>query len=101
MESDCTCKDLPAVRSCVTAYFADLDHMAVARTLQCDCHRGVVVVRLDDTEAGDDFLGFGVGPSVTMPALTSRPLDFRPSPPAIEAPNFCIQAYQAACKACI
>src|SRR5262249_60379198 len=36
-----------------------------------------------------------------MPALTSRPLGFRPSPPTIADLYFCIQAYQACCKACI
>src|SRR5262249_5994860 len=40
------------------------------------------------------------GPSVTMPALTSRPLGFRPSPPTIAELYFCIHAYQAVCKAC-
>src|SRR5262249_1477090 len=53
-------------RSCVAAQFADLDSVAnvaciLARTLACDCHRGGVVVGLDDAEAGDDFLGFDVG----------------------------------------
>src|SRR4029453_2273565 len=37
-------KPVRAVRSCVAAQFADLDRIAVARTLPCDGHRGVVVV---------------------------------------------------------
>src|SRR5215467_5360199 len=36
-----------------------------------------------------------------MPALTTRPLGFRPSPPTIAELYFCIHAYQACCKACI
>src|SRR5215813_8245352 len=35
------------------------------------------------------------------PVLTTRPLGFRPSPPTIAELYFCIQAYQAPCKACI
>src|SRR5262249_36340277 len=55
-----------AVRSCIAAQFADLDCVAVlagilARTRPCDCDRAVVVVGLDHTKAGDDFLGFDVG----------------------------------------
>src|SRR5262249_52156159 len=38
--------------------------------------------------------------SVTMPALTSRPLGLRPSPPTIADLYFCIHAYQAVCRAC-
>src|SRR5262249_49349515 len=58
-----------AVRSCVASQFADLKRacravrpaLVVARTRTGDRHRGVVVVGLDDTEARDDFLGFGIG----------------------------------------
>src|SRR5262245_542589 len=35
-----------------------------------------------------------------MPALTSRPLGFSPSPPTIAELYFCIHAYQAVCRAC-
>src|SRR5262245_39252275 len=41
------------------------------------------------------------GPSVTTPALMTRPLGFRPSPPTSAELYFCIHAYQAVCKACI
>ena len=49
------------------------------------------VVGLDKAEADDDFLDFGVGASVTIPALMSRPVGFKPSSPdRIDALNFCI-----------
>src|SRR5262245_55030179 len=40
------------------------------------------------------------GPSLTMLSRRTRPLGFRPSPPTIAELYFCIQEYQAVCKAC-
>src|SRR5262249_7791722 len=59
-----------AVRSCVAVHFADLDRacravrpaIVVTGTLTGNRQRRVVIIGLDDREAGDDFLGFDIGP---------------------------------------